>query len=144
MMGPLLRRTWSPEGRTPAILQRGAQRQKVSVAAAVYRSPRRDHLGLYSHTLADGYFNSWYVTAFIEAMPRDWPGRFVVAWDGGPMHKGEPIHVLEGRFADRLSLEMRPPWAPYTSCTTDAQPGGAALELVEMGAAEQSRPARRE
>ena len=58
MMGPLLRRTWSPKGQTPAITQRGAQRQKVSVAAAVWLSPRRDHLGLYFHTLADGYFDS--------------------------------------------------------------------------------------
>jgi transposase len=112
MMGPLLRRTWAPRGRTPAILQRGAQRQKVSVASAVYLSPRRDHLGLYFHTLADGYFNNWYVTAFIEAMLRDLPGRFVVIWDGGPMHKGEPIHALKAQFADRLTLEMLPPWAP--------------------------------
>ena len=91
LMGPLLRRTWSPRGQTPAITQSGAHRQKVSVAAAVWLSPRRDHLGLYFHTLADGYFDNWYVTAFLEAMLRDLPGRFVVVWDGGPMHKGEPI-----------------------------------------------------
>ena len=111
-MGPLLRRTWSPKGRTPAIPQGGAHRQKVSVAAAVWLSPRRDRLGLYFHTLADGYFNNWYVTAFIEAMLRDLAGRFVVVWDGGPMHKGEPIRALEEQFADRLSLERLPPWAP--------------------------------
>ena len=33
-MGPLLRRTWAPRGRTPSIPQRGAHRQKVSIAAA--------------------------------------------------------------------------------------------------------------
>jgi hypothetical protein len=58
MMGPLLRRTWSPKGPTPAITQRGGPRRKVSVAAAVWRSPRRDHLGLDGHTLADGYFGT--------------------------------------------------------------------------------------
>ena len=112
MMGPMLRRTWSPRGQTPAIIQRGGQRQKVSVAAAVWLSPRRDHLGLYLHTLADGYFDNWYMTAFLEAMLRDLPGRFVVVWDGGPMHKGEPIRELEAQFAGRLILEMLPPWAP--------------------------------
>jgi hypothetical protein len=112
LMGPLLRRTWSPRGHTPAISQEGAHRQKVSVAAAVWLSPRRDRLGLYFHTLADGYFSNWYVTAFIEAMLRDLVGRFVVVWDGGPMHRGEPIRALEEQFADRLSLERLPPWAP--------------------------------
>jgi transposase len=112
LMGPLLRRTWSPKGPTPAIVQEGGHRQKVSVAAAVWLSPRRDHLGLYFHTLADGYFDNWYVTAFIEAMVRDLAGRFVIVWDGGPMHQGEPIRALEEQFADRLSLERLPPWAP--------------------------------
>jgi hypothetical protein len=112
LMGPLLRRTLSPKGQTPAINQGGAHRQKVSIAAAVWLSPRRDHLGLYFHTLADGYFDNWYVTAFIEAMLRDLSGRFVVVWDGGPMHKGDPIRDLMGHFADRLDLERLPPYAP--------------------------------
>src|SRR3954468_14356191 len=73
---------------------------------------RRGRFGLYFHTLADGYFSNWYVTAFIEAMLRDLAGRFVVVWDGGPMHQGEPIRALEEQFADRLSLERLPPWTP--------------------------------
>jgi transposase len=112
LMGPLLRRTWAPKGQTPSLTQRGAHRQKVSVAAALWLSPRRDRLGLYSHTLADGYFDNWYVTAFIEAMMRDLGGRFVVVWDGGTMHKGEPIEALESHFADRLVLERLPAFAP--------------------------------
>ena len=78
----------------------------------MWLSPRRDRLGLYFHTLADGYFDNWYVTAFLEAMLQDLAGRFVVVWDGGPMHKGDPIRDLEAHFADRLSLERLPPWAP--------------------------------
>ena len=58
MMAPLLRRTWAPRGRTPSLAQCGAHRKKVSVAAALWLSPRRDHLGLYFHTLADGYFDN--------------------------------------------------------------------------------------
>jgi transposase len=100
LMAPLARRTWAPRGQTPSLAQAGGQRKKV------------DRLGLYFHTLADGYFDSWYVTAFLEAMLHDLPGRFVVVWDGGPMHKGEPIRALEAQFGDRLSLERLPPFAP--------------------------------
>jgi transposase len=45
-------------------------------------------------------------------MLHDLPGRFVVVWDGGTMHKGEPIRALEAHFADRLSVEWLPPFAP--------------------------------
>src|SRR6185437_10698139 len=110
MMGPLVRRTLAPRGQTPSLAQRGAHRQKVSIAAAVWLSPRRDRLGLYYHTLPDGYFDNWYVTAFVEAMLKDLGGRFVVVWDGGNMHKGEPIDSLAAHFADRLSLERLPPF----------------------------------
>jgi transposase len=112
LMAPLVRRTWAPRGQTPSLVQRGAHRKKVSVAAALWLSPRRDHLGLYFHTLAGGYFDNWYVTAFLEAMLHDLPGRFVVVWDGGTMHKGDPIRALESHFADRLSVERLPPFAP--------------------------------
>jgi putative transposase len=112
MMGPLLRRTWAPRGQAPSVAQQGAHRQKVSVAAAVWLSPRRDRLGLYYHTLPGGYFDNWYVTAFVEAMLQDLGGRLVVVWDGGTMHKGEPIQALAAHFADRLVLERLPPYAP--------------------------------
>jgi len=63
--------------------------------------PRRDHLGLYFHTLADGYFDNWYMTAFSKRCCATCRGRFVVVWDGGTMHKGEPIRAMEAHFADR-------------------------------------------
>jgi putative transposase len=111
MMAPLVRRTWAPRGQTPELDQCGG-RQKVSVAAALWLSPRRDHLGLYFQTLPNGYFDNWYVAAFLEAMLRELAGRFVVVWDGGTMHRGDPIRQLMSHFSDRLSLEDLPAWAP--------------------------------
>src|SRR5512135_861086 len=87
LMAPLARRTGSPRGPTPDLVQTSGPREKVSVAAALWLSPRRDRLGLYSHTLANGSFDNWYVTAFLEAMLQELTGRFVVVWDGGSMHK---------------------------------------------------------
>lgn len=112
LMAPLVRRTWAPRGRTPELVQKSGTREKVSIAAALWLSPRRDRLGLYSHTLPGGYFESGYMAAFLEAMLKDLAGRFVVVWDGGPMHKGDPIRDLIGHFADRLDLERLPPYAP--------------------------------
>jgi hypothetical protein len=112
MMAPLTRRTWAPRGCTPELVQKSGSREKVSIAAAVWLSPRRDRLGLYWHTLANDYFDSWTMAAFLEAMLKDLAGRFVIVWDGGPMHKGDPIRELMGHFAARLDLERLPPYAP--------------------------------
>jgi hypothetical protein len=112
LMAPLTRRTWAPRGRTPEQVQKSGTREKVSVASALWLSPRRDRLGLYSKTLPNGYFDSWHVAAFLEAMLGEVPGRFVVVWDGGPMHKGDPIRDLVEHFSARLSLERLPPYAP--------------------------------
>ena len=111
-MGPLLRRTWAVKGQTPKLVQEGGHRQKVSVAAALWVSPLRTRLGLYFQTLPDSYFDNWRITAFLEAMLQELKGRFVVVWDGGSMHKGEPIRELEAHFRDRITLERLPAWSP--------------------------------
>ena len=119
-MAPLVRRTWAPRGQTPNLVQRGGgggPRSKVSVAAALWLSPRRDRLGLFSKTRPDGDFDRRYMAAFLEAMLGELPGRFVVVWDGGPMHKGDSIHQLTDHFADRLCLEALPPRAPMLNPT---------------------------
>ena len=38
-------------------------------------------------------------------------GAVIVVWDGGPMHKGEPVEQVLRDFP-RLSLERLPPYAP--------------------------------
>ena len=91
LMAPLVRRTWAPRGQTPKLVQRCGKRAKVSVAAAVWLSPLRDRRGLFARTLVDDYFDNWYSAAFLEALLQELPGRVVVIWDGGSMHKGDPI-----------------------------------------------------
>jgi transposase len=93
-------------------VQKSGPREKVAVAAALGRSPRRDRLGLYSQTLANGSFDTWYVAAFLEALVQELTGRFVVVWDGGSRPKGDSIRALMDHFADRLSREKLPPYAP--------------------------------
>jgi hypothetical protein len=52
------------------------------------------------------------VTALLKVMLKGLAGRFVEVWDGGSMHRGDPIRQLVGHFTDRLSLDDLPPWAP--------------------------------
>ena len=111
-MAPLVRRTWAPRGQTPVLVQKSGTREKVSVAAALWVSPGRDRLGLFSGTLVNGYFDNWLSAAFLEALLQELTGRVIVIWDGGTMHKGDPIRELVDHFADRICLEKLPPYAP--------------------------------
>jgi len=113
LMAPLVRRTWSPRGQRPVLEQRGKQRDKVSVAAALWWAPwRRKQLGLVIETLLNDYFNNHRSSAFLETLMREIPDRMVVLWDGGSMHKGDPIREAAERFRPRLTLEKLPPYAP--------------------------------
>src|SRR5713101_6382681 len=50
--------------------------------------------------------------AFLEVLMREIPERIIVVWDGGMMHKGDPIREAVERFKPRLHLEKLPPYAP--------------------------------
>lgn len=108
LLGPLLRRTWAPRGCTPRLLQRGRHRDKVSVAAAMWLTPRRDRLGLSFQTLVKGYYNSERVAAFLESLLAELGAPVVAVRDGGNMPKGDPIRQLVARSEGRLVLERLP------------------------------------
>src|SRR6266542_2722359 len=55
--------------------------------------------------------------SFLERLMREIPNRMVVIWDGGPMHKGDPIRAQVEKFRPRLSLEKLPPYAPMLNPT---------------------------
>ena len=113
LMAPLLRRTWAPRGQRPVLQQAGAHRQKVSLCAALWLSPERRRLGLFCQRLVNGYFDNVRVAAFLETLLGRLAGqRLVVLWDGGTMHKGEPIRTLLAKYAGRLTLERLPAYAP--------------------------------
>jgi transposase len=115
-MAPLVRRTWSPCGHRPVLKQRGRHREKVSVAGALWWAPWRTWdegpLGLVYQTLTDSYFNNERSAAFLEQLMRDIPEGLTVVWDGGQMHKGDPIRQAVERFRPRLVLERLPAYAP--------------------------------
>src|SRR4030042_2543708 len=91
LMSPLVRRTWAVRGQTPVLVQRSGHREKVSVAAALWLSPRRDRLGLFFRTLVKDYFDNTTSAMFVEMLVRKLRGPVVAVWDGGTMHKGAPL-----------------------------------------------------
>jgi transposase len=111
-MAPLLRRTWAPRGQTPDLHQRGRHREKVSLAATLWLSPKRDRLRLFWRSLIDAYYNNERIALVLEALLREIPQRLVLVWDRGNMHKGDPIRAQLARFHPRLSLEILPSYAP--------------------------------
>jgi transposase len=112
LMTPLVRRSWAPRGQQPILRHQGRQHEKVSVAAALWLSPRRDRLGLFFKTLINDYFNNFYVAAFIEALLLELEGPLIVLWDGGQNHRGDAIRSLMEVYGERLGLERLPPYAP--------------------------------
>jgi transposase len=111
-MAPLVKRTWAFRGSRPELHQKGKHREKVSLAVALWLSPKRERLGLLYRTLENDYFNNQQVARFLEAIMREIPHPLVVLWDRGNMHKGDPIRAQMERFRPRLHLELLPPWAP--------------------------------
>jgi putative transposase len=110
-MSPLVRRTLAPRGTTPILRPTAKHREKVSITAALTISPRRHRLGLYWQSYPRSYVNAQRTADFLRYLLRHLRGAVIVVWDGGSMHKGEPIRQLLRDFP-RLSLERLPPYAP--------------------------------
>lgn len=111
-MAPLVRRSWAPQGQPSVLKQKAAYREKVSVAAALWLTPLRDKLGLAIQTLVNAYFTNEEVADFLEAGLQSLGTPVIVIWDGGSMHKGDPIHDLLERSEGRLDLEPLPGYSP--------------------------------
>ncbi len=112
LMAPLLRRSWAPRGQPSESRHKAAHREKVSVAAGLWLSPLRDRLHLSYQTLVKGYFANVEVAGFVGGVLEALPGAMVVIWDGGTMHKGEPIRELVKGSQGRLMIEPMPAHAP--------------------------------
>jgi transposase len=112
LMAPLLRRSWALRGHPPESKHKAGHREKVSVAAGLWLSPRRDRLQLSYQTLVRGYFANVEVAGFLGGVLGAVPGAMVVLWDGGTMHKGEPIRDLVRESGGRLMIEPMPAHAP--------------------------------
>jgi transposase len=109
---PLIRRSLAPAGQTPVLEHRARHRDKVSLIAALVVSPTARRLRLFFQTYPNAYVNNQRAADFLGGLLQGpLGGRALVVWDGGAMHKGDPIRALLARFSG-LTLERFPPYAP--------------------------------
>ncbi len=108
LMAPLLRRSWALRGHPPESKHKAGHREKVSVAAALWLSPLRDQLRLTYQTLVNGYFSNTEVAAFLGTVVQALSDPVIALWDGGTMHKGDPIRTLVEEWRGRLAIELLP------------------------------------
>ena len=112
LMAPLRRRSWSLRGHPPLSKEKTDHREKVSVAGAIWLTPRRDRLHFAFQTLVNDYFSNEEVADFLSAGLQWLAEPLMVLWDRGTMHKGDPITALVAHSQGRLDLEPLPAHAP--------------------------------
>jgi hypothetical protein len=114
LMAPLLRTTLAPRGRTPEVRQRASQRDKVSVAGALWKTPG-GLVRLAYRTYPGAFVNNERYAEFLAddvlagRLPR---APVVVLHDRGNMHRGEPLDGLDQDVDRLVGFEFLPAYAP--------------------------------
>lgn len=111
-MGPLVRRSWSPRGHTPVLMQRGRSRRKVSVIGALVISPRRRRVRGYFGVLADANFDGQSILAFLKQLRRAQRAPIALIWDRLQAHLVEPVCGWLTQRRGCVRAHLLPPYAP--------------------------------
>jgi len=114
-MAPLLRTTLAQRGRTPRIEQRASHRDKVSVAAALWKAPGPAGLVRLAYRTYPGrHVNNERYAEFLEDVLAERLRRVpvIVLHDRGNMHRGEPVDALLSDVDRLVGFEPLPPYAP--------------------------------
>lgn len=110
-MAPLVRRTWSPRGKTPIIYQKTCSHKKVSVIAALCIDPFKNHLSLYFRLHPDTNINSSLIFLFLRCLLKELNGNLLIVWDRFQPHRSKKVrHLISSN--ERLHMEFFPPYAP--------------------------------
>lgn len=111
LMAPLVRRTWSPSGRTPILAHRTRSHQKVSIIAALCVSPARDQVHLYFRLYPNRNITASEVVAFLRQLRHQLGGPIVLLWDRLRAHRATTVHAFLTP-ATRIHPVFLPPYAP--------------------------------
>jgi len=112
-MAPLIRTSLAPTARTPVLRPRAKHRQKVSVAAALFRSAATGRARLVHETFVDQYVDDFLYAQFLrERVLRRARRPLILLQDGAPLHHGQWTQDLVEDLSPRLSVYEFPPYAP--------------------------------
>lgn len=102
---PNVRRTWAPEGFRPE-LRYSERREKLSLISGVTREGE-----LFFEVHRDNICGTE-VNWFLEQLLEEIPGRIMVLWDNGNIHRSEEVKAFLWEHRDRLETRRLPPYAP--------------------------------
>ena len=108
-----MRTTQARRGQTPVLMQRAAHRDKVSVAASLWQTPRLGRVRLHYRIYPDTHLTAEdYADYLCELLGERLHGRpVIVLQDQGSMHRGEPLEEL-AEDHPLLQVEALPAYAP--------------------------------
>jgi transposase len=117
-MGPLIRTSLAPIAQTPVLRTRAKHRQKVSVAAALFRSAQTGKARLVHETFVDQYVNDFLYASFLqERVVRGARRPLILLQDGAPLHHGHWTQdFIEDQFPKLVVYEF-PAYAPELNPT---------------------------
>jgi putative transposase len=113
LLAPHVRTTLAPRGQTPVIEQQGAHRLKVSVVAALWKTPGTGLVRLHHWAYPEASLAAEDYAEYLEdLLQQRLPGRpVIVVHDEGCQHRGETIGELLEHYP-MLRLEFMPTYAP--------------------------------
>ncbi len=111
LLGPLVRRTWSPRGRTPVLYQRGRHHKKVSAIAALAVSPERDRVRLYFRLHSNADIQAAHVICFLRNLDRELHDPWILIWDRLNAHRAN-LTTRWVAATRSLRTVFLPPYAP--------------------------------
>lgn len=110
-MSPFLRRSWARRGQTPVFYQRRCSDKKVSVIAALFVAPERDHLRLYFGLHPDKNINASAVKGFLRTLSRQLDSPILLVWDRLRAQRARTVKAFV-EDASSVHCFFFPPYAP--------------------------------
>ena len=104
---PNVHRTWAPKGARPKLLVREGKRDKLSLISAVTTA------GELYFSIHEKAIKGPEVMVFLHHLLREIPGKVIVVWDSGGIHRS--VEVKEFLWLNRKRLVTRrfPTYAPH-------------------------------
>lgn len=111
MLGPLVRRTWAPRGKTPVIRVTTPHERISGIGAmTIRRSPL--HFGFHFHLLPDNLnFEGHSTAAFLSHLRQRLRGPITLIWDQISIHSAAPVKEFLSMNPSMEVVEL-PPYAP--------------------------------
>jgi transposase len=103
---PNVRRTWAPTGERPELPYRQGDRLKLNLISAVSAE------GTLLFDIHEDNIDGTRVIWFLEQLLEEIPGRLMVVWDNGRIHRSVEVKTFLWENRRRLETRRFPPYAP--------------------------------